>query len=152
MSDNNIPESNGFSLVEILIGVVILSLAIMTLSAALRHAFHWQQKQYVYQNLYITASSLLNEMMSEQVNEAPEQESFTTGHLNDFEYKRNCKPFLVNRNSNFSIETPGKGSNNGFFTVVLQQCTLVLQGSGKKRQFVFYRTQYCCPLDAEDAP
>ena len=145
-------HNTGFSLVEILVGVVILSLSIMTLGAALRQAFYWQNKQKSYEHLYITASSIVNEVVSTQINEYPEESDSAKGTLNGISYEWTCKPFLAANNFEFSFDKPQQSGNNGYFRVVLQKCSLNLNKAGLGHKLEFYRTQYCCPLDVSDAP
>ncbi|MBL4902433.1 prepilin-type N-terminal cleavage/methylation domain-containing protein [Desulfocapsa sp. AH-315-G09] len=142
----------GFSLVEILIGVVVLSIAIMTLAAALRQAFQWQFRQGMYEEILITGSSIINEIVSDQIEKDVEQSQTEGGTLNGFSYTWTCNPFLADNNYEFSQDNPLNSGNTGFFRVVLQHCTLNISKNRMSREFEFYRTQYCCPINVNDVP
>lgn len=136
---------NGFTLVEILVGILILSLAIMTFSAALRQAYHWQWRQRSYERMYMTANSIIDELMSIETDRNLSESHSGSGNMNGIDYTWRCRSFISSKNFSFSSENPSLSGTTGRFQITLQKCSLSLTSAGSKRKFSFSRTLYCCP-------
>lgn len=143
-------SQKGFTLVEILVGILILSLAIMTFSAALRQAYQWKLRQRSYERVYMAANSIIDELVSVETDKDVTGSQTGTGKMNGIEYTWRCRPFVSNKNFSFSSEDPTQSGNNGRFQVTLQKCTLALTGEDSKRMFTFFRTLFCCPEEDSD--
>ncbi len=148
---NRMEKNKGFSLIEVLVGIVMLSLAVMTMSGALRQLYQWKYKQAAYENLYETVDSLLDLVTGTLVLADVEAVDKGEGTLNGLGYSYRCQPLTVTSNYNYS-DDPSQSGNNGFFRVALQECSLTLKGDQLDRSFTFYRTVYCCPSEERDNP
>lgn len=139
-------QSKGFTLIEILVGMLVISLAIMCFSAALRQVFLWQHKQKKYEDVYITAQSLINKIVSVDHSENSRTDQIEEGKINGLDYSLKCTPIQTKKNYLFSAEI-GSSGNSGYYDVTLQQCTLALNSQELGKEFSFYRTQFCCLID-----
>jgi type II secretory pathway pseudopilin PulG len=135
---NNLRNSSemnrkAFTLVEVLIATLILSISILSISAALKQFFLYKEKLTKYQNLYFTTLSLIDRISAENLTRKPTGE----GYINGLHFHYVAE--IVSKNRNFMYgETEKTSGNKGNFEILLYKVKLYI---GNK-MFNFYVTQY----------
>lgn len=124
-----------FTVIEILIAMLILFTAI-TFSAISIKAFNTYQRQSErYQDLYITALSLKEEMFS--LSEFQKMEY--NGLLNGLRYSIEIKELIKKRN--YLLGQDGIGRNNGNFMITLYSLTIILTQKNRVKKYTFLLTK-----------
>ena len=122
-----------FTLVEVLIAVLILSISILSMTAAFKQFFSYKEKLNKYQNLYLTVLSLVDEISKTNLEKKP----IGRGEINGLRYSYEAK--LVQKNRNFIYgETKEISGNRGNFELKLYKVTLHVGN----QTFNFYVTRY----------
>ncbi len=133
---------SGFTLIEILIGVMLLSLAILTFSATLSQTYRWQIKQENYELINITANTLINTIVSAPEKSTSDDLESERGELNNIQYQWQCSPVLTGRNSEISSDVGSLQENTGKYNVFLERCILRLEMKLYKKKLQFFRSRY----------
>jgi len=124
----------GFTVIEILISMMILFVAIAFVNISIKAFNDYQRKSAVYQNFYITALSLKNQMDSNPL----ERESYK-GRLNGINYIITKKEILKDRN--FIISFDNDTGNTGDFFITLYQLKMTLKDKIRTKEYTFYLTR-----------
>jgi type II secretory pathway pseudopilin PulG len=124
---------NGFTLIEVLIATLIMVMAIVTVTAAVRQFIAQREKLRHYEQVYTAVLSLHDRIMNENF----AGNSHKTGTLNGLDYTYDAKLMASANNYVVGVE-PGLSGNKGIFTVMAYKINLELGG----RTFEFYKTQY----------
>ncbi len=134
-------NSKGFTLIEVLIGVVLLSLAVLAYSAALRQAYSWKNKQQSYE-----AIGLMSVALVERLTGSPQNRNDIlpqSGRYNNGDYSYRCEIVDSGRNHvmNMGMESQG-GGDEGKYRVLLEECTLTVEYGEYLKKIIFYRTGF----------
>jgi len=122
-----------FTLVEVLIATLILSVSILSMSAAFKQFFSYREKFNKYQTLYITTLSLVDKISTESLEKRPAGE----GKINGLNYRYEASLVLRNRNFVYG-ESEQISGNKGNFEIQLYRVTLYVEN----KVFNFYVTRY----------
>ncbi|HIE59667.1 MAG TPA: prepilin-type N-terminal cleavage/methylation domain-containing protein [Hydrogenothermaceae bacterium] len=87
-------SNKAFSLIEVLIATLILSVSIMVISATLKQFFVYKNKLNKYQLIYTTTMSLIDKISLENLLKNPSSQ----GKLNGLKYK--YKATIIERKTN----------------------------------------------------
>jgi hypothetical protein len=153
-------NKKAFLTVEILISMIIVFLAIVTLSAAIKSNTMISQKKDIYEDIYITVQSIKNDLLSMDIqyfeNDTPSIEDFFNTDPNtaskryntiNLPYKQlnrftiNLKAKKVKEIKNF-IETLEGGSNKGLDTSVVFHVILTLKRENFEKEYSFYLNKF----------
>lgn len=137
-------SEQGFTLIEILVGVLILSLAISAFSAALSHSYRWQNRQRDYEILSVTGASIVNSLVASPRREPQENRTSGRGELNEVGYSWRCATVLSAFNviQTGGLEAGGVGRTLGNYRTFLEECTIELRWQGATETLQFYRSRY----------
>jgi len=132
-----IMNCRGFTLVEVIVALVVLSSAIISFGAAFNMYTKAQFKHEHYQDVYITAVSLKNAIETKSLLDEPQGD----GQLNGFQYFFKSEKIKSAQNYVHPMD-PAPGGNIGPFEIVLYKVNLKLRKQQWNREFSFYVTQY----------
>ncbi len=126
-------SNKGFTLIEVLVASIILFLSILTVNAAYKQYVSYKTKQQKYENIYIAAISLMNEIEGENISqlEAKKRE------INGLKYTLSIQSIASKRNYAIGLET-NQTKNNGLFLITLYKITIKMEN----RTFVLFKTEY----------
>ena len=124
----------GFTVIEILIAMMILFVAIGFVNISIKAFNDYQRKSEVYQNFYITALSLKNQM---DMN--PLDRPSYKGTLNGINYIITKKEIL--KQKNFIISFDNDTGNTGDFFITLYQLKMTLKDEIRTKEYTFYLTR-----------
>lgn len=124
-------SNKGFTLIEVLVATIILFVSILTVNIAFKQYTAYKLKQEKYENIYISALSLMNKIENEKISGF----FYKNGKINGIEYTIRAKRAASNRNY---IYDEMMGGNNGFFLLTLYKITIEMAG----KKFVLYKTEY----------
>ena len=124
---------NGFTLIEVLIATVILVIAIVTASAALKQFTITRERLKSYEHLYTTALSVKDLILNDKLSNGLEK----SGTLNGLDYRYECSLQQSAKNYVYGEDEASSG-NWGAYTILLYKVTLTLSG----KTFEIYKTDY----------
>ncbi len=126
-------SNRAFTLIEVLVASIIMFFAILTVNAAFKQYASYKIKQQKYENIYISALSLIDKIENEKL------DSFTydTGKINGLEYTVKAKRIAAKRNYTYGFSAKETG-NKGRFLITLYKVEINIAN----KKFVFYKTQY----------
>lgn len=132
----------GFTLIEVLVGVLILSLAILAMTAGLRQAYSWKVKQEAYEIISISTTSLVKRILAypevkEENNVLPDN-----GTFNQVTYSYECSQVTKGNNTVMSADVNLKEASLGKYEMFLDICSLQVDYKKYNRKVDFYRTRY----------
>ncbi len=129
MSRNN----KGFTLIEVLLSLIILTVAITSINIAFKQFTTYKQRVDKYKNIYLTTLSIKDMIESKNLSDG----LAGSGELNGLKYSYTVK--LIDKGANitgYSEET--KTIEEGSFEVYLYKINLKVEN----REYSFYKTQY----------
>ena len=126
----------GFTLLEVIVALVVLVAAVVSFGAAYNMYVNAQDRQELYQDVYITALSLKNAIEIKKLIDEPEG----SGELNGFSYSYSSKQVKTAHNYVYP-DFPLPGGNIGPLELTLYQVDCKLRKAQWKREFSFYVTQ-----------
>ena len=88
--------NSGFTLIEVLVAMLLLTMAILTVNAAFKQFVDYQDKMTRYEKIYTTVLSLRNQLSVASLASGEE----TSGTLNGLDYKYTVT--LVDQRENFN--------------------------------------------------
>jgi prepilin-type N-terminal cleavage/methylation domain-containing protein len=127
-------NKKGFTLVEVLIATFILSIAIMSMSAAFKQFFSYKERFEKYKNFYVSVLSIVDEISEKDLEEKPAGE----GEINQLYFQYKTILVAKKRNFSFDAEFDLASTNQGPFEMRLYKVELNV---GNKK-FEFFTTQY----------
>ncbi len=125
--------NKGFTLIEVLVASIILFFSILTVNAAFKQYASYKIKQEKYENIYISALSLMNKLENERLN----MFTYYTGEINGLKYTARAKRVAQRRNYIYGLSSKDSG-NKGRFSVTLYKIEIKMAN----RTFTLYKTQY----------
>ncbi len=126
-------SNRGFTLIEVLVASIILFFSILTVNAAFKQYTSYKLKQEKYENIYISALSLMNKLENERLN----MFTYYTGEINGLKYTAHAKRVAQSRNYIYGL-SPKDSGNKGRFSVTLYKIEIKMAN----RTFTLYKTQY----------
>ncbi len=125
-------KNSGFTLIEVLLSLIILTVAIVTINIAFKQFTTYKIKFDKYKKIYRTTLSIKDMIETKELVDGLKE----YGELNGLHYQYSVK--LVNKNRNFEEGEASIGSNIGDFEIYLFKITLLVEG----RKYEFYETRY----------
>ncbi len=126
-------SNKGFTLIEVLVASIILFLSILTVNAAYKQYVSYKTKQQKYENIYIAAISLMNEIEGENISQLEVKKR----EINGLKYTLSIQRIASKRNYAIGLET-NQTKNNGLFLITLYKITIKMEN----RTFVLFKTEY----------
>jgi len=125
-------SNKGFTLIEMLVAIWIISMVIVLMSFALKQFFMYKEKLEKYKHMYITTISLVDKLMAEPLL----KKRLYKGSINQINYKYEVK--IIEKKRNFlEIDEFGK-KLTGKFDIFLLKIILTIDG----KKYEFYKTEY----------
>ena len=120
-------------MIEVLIATLIMVMAIVTVTAAVRQFTLQREKLSHYEHLYASVLSLRDRIMNDTLRDNLQN----NGSLNSLEYSYRCK--LVESANNYVFgEMPELSGNKGSYKIMLFRVNLSVGG----KEFEFFKSQY----------
>lgn len=128
---------SGFTLIEVLVGLLVLVGGIVSISSAMKAYTDARQRQDLYQEFYMTGLSLMSRLRAMDL----EDNLQGTGRINDFEYHYKARQIASAKNFVWDALS-GTGGNTGSFALRLLAVEVVLDRRNFSRSFQFYVARY----------
>ena len=129
----SIHTDRGFTLIEVLVAMLLLSMAILTVNAAFKQFVDYQDKMTRYEKIYTTVLSLRDQLSTIPL--VPGEEKQGTVNGLDYQYKVT----QIDRRRNFKVgELSQKDSAVAYFELNLFKIVLVTDG----HTFEFLQTRF----------
>jgi len=125
-------KNKGFTLIEVLLSLIILTVAIVSVNAAFKQFVNYKQKLEKYKKIYRTTLAIKDYIESKELVDGVTE----YGELNGMKYSYSVK--LVSKNRNFEEGEASRGGNTGDYELYLFKVTLDVEG----RIYQFYETRY----------
>ena len=126
-------SNRGFSLIELLIALIIITSAIITLNSIYKQYSSLRQKQSKYELIYISVLSLKDKLESIDLSRT----FILNGTINGLKYTAKVKRVAQRRSFTFDFKKDIWG-NFGKFSMTMYKITINMVG----KQFEFYETQF----------
>lgn len=129
-------NNSGFTLIEVLLSLIILTVAIVTINAAFKQFVEYKAKMEKYKNIYLTTLSIKDMIETKELSNGLSE----AGELNGLKYKYSVKLVAKGKNtvSSEDIESRGKTAEGGSFEIFLYKITLEVEN----RKYEFFKLQY----------
>ncbi len=128
-------KNKGFTLIEVLLSLIILTVAIVSVNAAFKQFVEYKSKMEKYKNIYMTTLSIKDMIESKELKNGYTE----TGELNGLKYKYSVELIASKRNVTSSEDIENQEQlEEGSFEVYLYKITLHIDN----KKYEFYKTQY----------
>ncbi len=129
-------NNSGFTLIEVLLSLIILTVAIVTINAAFKQFVEYKAKMEKYKNIYLTTLSIKDMIETKELSNGLSE----AGELNGLKYKYSVKLVAKGKNtvSSEDVESRGKTAEGGSFEIFLYKITLEVEN----RKYEFFKLQY----------
>jgi prepilin-type N-terminal cleavage/methylation domain-containing protein len=129
-------NNSGFTLIEVLLSLIILTVAIVTINAAFKQFVEYKAKMEKYKNIYLTTLSIKDMIETKELSNGLSE----AGELNGLKYKYSVKLVAKGKNtvSSEDVESKGKTAEGGSFEIFLYKITLEVEN----RKYEFFKLQY----------
>jgi len=128
-------KRKAFTVIEILIAMMVLFTAITFSSISIKAFNTYQRQSERYQDLYVTALSLKEEMSSFSQFE----KSVYKGILNEINYEIGIKKLIEKRN--YIVSPDGIGRYDGDFLITLYRLQMKLTQGSRLKEYTFLLTK-----------
>jgi len=131
-----------FLVIEVIISILITFLAIVTIVTAYKYKNLFNDKDKLYQNLYVTVKSTISLLDKEDINiNNLNYVLYKTFDLNDFSIKIFIKKIQSKRN--YVIKAPGEGSsgNIGNLNYTLYEVKMIFKKNLFVKKYIIYLTK-----------
>jgi hypothetical protein len=132
---------NGFLVIEVIISIFITFLAIVTITTAYKYKNIFDNKNDLYQDLYITTKSIISLLDKEKINiNNLKFVKYKTLQLNGFNIDIFIKKTFSKRNYVKSFDQ-GISGNNGNLLYNFYTCKVVLRKNNFKKEIMLFLTK-----------
>ena len=125
-------KNKGFTLIEVLLSLIILTVAIVSVNAAFKQFVTYKEKFNKYKRIYRTTLSIKDMIDNKELVDGDTY----YGELNGMKYEYTVH--LVRKNRNFEEGEVSRGGNTGDFEIYLFRVDLDVEG----KKYSFYETKF----------
>jgi len=135
-------SKRAFLVIEVIISILITFLAIVTIVTAYKYKNLFNNKDKLYQNLYITVKSTISWLDKEKIDiNSLNYVLYKTFNLNNFNVKVFIKKIQSKRN--YVVRAPGEGpsGNIGNLNYTLYEVKMIFQKNSFIKKYLIYLTK-----------